>query len=278
MTHYKAPLDYDIIDIHTHFFPGEWFAAVWEFFETRGWRITYKSDPATLAATLRGFGVRRFSILNYLHKPGGRDALAEFTRAFAAAQPGALPFGALYPGESGNLDAARRWFDEWGFIGLKMQPLVTQFPICDPAMYPVFELMQERGRHLLIHAGTAPYANEFTHLDPLERLMADFPGLPVILAHMGAYAIPHALDMLDRFPQLSLDTAMVFTDTDVFDTSMKLDPVRLLPYRERILFGSDFPNIPYEYSEAVESILRLGLGDEFNRLVFRDNALRLFGL
>jgi len=275
MTQYKAPLDYDIIDIHTHFFPGEWFAAVWEFFETRGWRINYKSDPATLAATLRGFGVSHFTILNYLHKPGARDALAEFTRAFAASQRGALPFGTLYPGESGNLEAARRWFDEWGFAGLKMQPLVTRFPIDDPALYPVFELMQERCRHLLIHAGTAPYPNEFTSLDPLEHLLADFPNMPVILAHMGAYDIPRALGMLDRFPQLSLDTAMVFTHTDVFDTSMKLDPARLLPYRHRILFGSDFPNIPYAYSEAVESILRLNLGDEFNRLVFRDNALKL---
>ncbi|HOX29153.1 MAG TPA: amidohydrolase family protein, partial [bacterium] len=86
------------------------------------------------------------------------------------------------------------------------------------------------------------------------------------------------LGLLDRFPRLMLDTAMVFTRTDVFDTTMKIDPARLLPYRERILFGSDFPNIPYDYSEAVDSILRLGLGDEFNRLVFRDNALRVFGL
>ncbi len=263
------------IDIHAHFFPHKMFAAVWAFFEKHNWRIHYKDTPERLADMLRCFGAERFTVLNYLHRPGLRDGLAEWTRDFAASQPGAVPFGTLFPGEAGNTDAARTWFDEWNFAGIKIQPLVSCRPIHDPSMYPVFDLMQERGKWLIVHAGTAPYPNEFTRLDHLEALLSDFPGLNTILAHMGGYDYEHALDMLDRFPRLMLDTTMIFVRTDVFDSAYPIPCERLLPYRDRLLFGSDFPNIPYPYEESVEGLLRLGLGDEFLDKVFRENAKRI---
>jgi uncharacterized protein len=266
------------VDVHSHFFPDRMFSAVWEFFEKHNWRIHYKDTAESLAGTLRGFGASHFTILNYLHKPGLRDSLAEWTRSFAAQQPGAIPFGTLYPGEPGNLDAARVWFTEWGFRGIKSQPLVTCKPIPDPSMYPVYELMLEHGKWLIVHAGTAPYPNEFTHLEHLEKLLVDFPNLKTILAHMGGFDYSHALELLDRFPNLCLDTTMIFINTDVFDSTYTLPYKRLLPYQDRLLFGSDFPNIPYAYTESVDSLIRLGLGDDFLRRVFRDNAKRIFEL
>ena len=274
----RPELDYDIIDIHAHFFPPGWFEAVWEFFERHNWRINYKGAPDALADVLRGFGVSHFTVLNYLHRTGMRDDLAAFTRDFAARQAGALPFGTLYPGEPGNLDAARRWFDEWGFLGLKIQPLVTQKPINDPDMYPVFEHMAARGRFLLVHAGTAPYSNEFTSLDALHTLMRDVPGLPVILAHMGAYNFDRALDMLAEFPNLCLDTTMIFVKTDVFNPRYPLHIGRVMPFIDRILFGSDFPNIPYAYREAVDGLVRYGFEAAALEKILRGNAMRIFGL
>ena len=44
----------------------------------------------------------------------------------------------------------------------------------------------------------------------------------------------------------------------------------------QILFGSDFPNIPYPYRHAVESIVGLGLGDDWCRKVLSGNAQKLF--
>ncbi|MFH1539142.1 MAG: amidohydrolase family protein, partial [bacterium] len=156
--------------------------------------------------------------------------------------------------------------------------LVCKKPIPDPSMYPVFELMVERGKWFLVHAGTAPYPNEFTHLDHLEKLLKDFPALNCIVAHMGGYDFERALELLDIYPNLYLDTTMIFVKTYVFDASYPLPAERLLPHQDRILFGSDFPNIPYDYAEAVDGLLRLGLGDEFLKKVFRDNALRIFRL
>lgn len=271
-------LSWDIIDIHAHFFPPGWFEAVWNFFEKHNWPINYKGAPAELAQRLRGFGVPHFTVLNYLHKPGLRDSLAEWTRDFAASQPGAIPFGTLYPGEPGNLEAARRWFIDWDFRGLKIQPLVSKKYVPDPAMYPVFELMAETGRWLLIHIGTAPYPNEFTNLDDLEKLLNDIPGLPVILAHMGGYEFERALELMERFPNLCMDTTMIFVNAGVFDARYPLPMERLSPFLDRILFGSDFPNIPYDYAESIDGLRRYGFAGADLERITRANAARILGL
>ena len=275
---WRHDLPYSIVDMHAHFFPHAWFRAVWGFFEKYNWRINYMGEVDELVKQLKDFGVSHFTILNYLHKPGLRDGLAEFTRDLAAAHPGALPVGTLYPGEPGNLEAARKWFNDWGFIGLKMQPLVTEVRIDHPDMLPVFELMAECGKHLIIHAGTAPYPNHYTRLDALEKVLEAVPGLPMILAHMGGYDFEHALAMMERFPNMCLDTTMIFVNSGVFDSGYPLPLERLEPFRERILFGSDFPNIPYNYRESLDGLRRFGFDEDFLRMILHDNAVRIFKL
>jgi predicted TIM-barrel fold metal-dependent hydrolase len=54
---------------------------------------------------------------------------------------------------------------------------------------------------------------------------------------------------------------------------------RLRDIGDRILFGSDFPNIPYPYHEAMTALTRLpGVDDDWLRGVFFDNAARLFAV
>lgn len=45
-----------------------------------------------------------------------------------------------------------------------------------------------------------------------------------------------------------------------------------------MLFGSDFPNIPYPYLHQLHALERLDLGEDWLRAVFHDNGARLFGL
>jgi predicted TIM-barrel fold metal-dependent hydrolase len=52
----------------------------------------------------------------------------------------------------------------------------------------------------------------------------------------------------------------------------------LLDHGDRIMFGSDFPNIPYPYRHAVQALERLELGDDWLRRVCYRNAADRFGL
>jgi predicted TIM-barrel fold metal-dependent hydrolase len=53
---------------------------------------------------------------------------------------------------------------------------------------------------------------------------------------------------------------------------------RLGDLGDRVLLGTDFPNIPYPYGDALTALERTGLGPAWLRAVCHDNAARLFGL
>jgi len=45
-----------------------------------------------------------------------------------------------------------------------------------------------------------------------------------------------------------------------------------------VLLGTDYPNIPYAYADALEALELAGLSAAWLRAVCQDNAARLFGL
>jgi hypothetical protein len=53
---------------------------------------------------------------------------------------------------------------------------------------------------------------------------------------------------------------------------------RLADLQERVVLGSDFPNIPYAYAEQLAALERFGLGDDWLRAVCWQNVLRLLGM
>jgi predicted TIM-barrel fold metal-dependent hydrolase len=106
------------------------------------------------------------------------------------------------------------------------------------------------------------------------------PRLRLVIAHMGMPEYIQFLDLVDRYEEVRLDTTMAFTsfveETMPFPRA-EYGRVRL--HGDRILFGSDFPNIPYGFIDAMRVLTRLpGIDDDWLRKVFHDNAARLFGL
>ncbi len=84
---------------------------------------------------------------------------------------------------------------------------------------------------------------------------------------------------MTSYPDVRLDTTMAFTP--FVEEQMPFPPAdrhRLRDLGDRILFGSDFPNIPYGYLEAMRVLTALDVDDAWLRAVFHDNAAALFGL
>jgi predicted TIM-barrel fold metal-dependent hydrolase len=86
------------------------------------------------------------------------------------------------------------------------------------------------------------------------------------------------LDICESSDDVRLDTTMAFTP--FVEENMPFPPSQLPRLRQlgdRILFGSDFPNIPYGYADAMRSITHLpGIDDDWLRGVFYQNAFDLF--
>src|SRR5262249_12947094 len=53
---------------------------------------------------------------------------------------------------------------------------------------------------------------------------------------------------------------------------------RVLEFQDRVLYGSDFPNIPYPLADGVQAILDLRLGRALEEKILCTNAARLLGL
>ena len=97
---------------------------------------------------------------------------------------------------------------------------------------------------------------------------------------MGMPEYAEFLDICDQHPAVCLDTTMAFTRFAEETMPFPTDHLhRLRDLGDRILFGSDFPNIPYGYADAMRAIVDLDVGDDaWLADVFYRNGARLFGL
>jgi predicted TIM-barrel fold metal-dependent hydrolase len=140
-------------------------------------------------------------------------------------------------------------------------------------------LLAEAGTPIITQAGSGPLPGSHTGPGPLAEVLARHPRLKAIVAHMGTPEYDDFLALAHRYPNVGLDTTMAFTD---FVERMSPYPRELLPQLTdlglagKVYFGSDFPNIPYEYSHQLDSLERLGLGDDWLRAVLWGNASALF--
>ncbi len=151
------------------------------------------------------------------------------------------------------------------------------FDPTDPMLDDVWGALSDSQTPVVVHAGSGPAPGTYTGPELIGKVMAAFPRLPMIVAHMGIPEYEDFLEMAERYPYVRLDTTMVFTD---FTEETAPYPRDLLPrlrdLQPRVLLGSDYPNIPYSYAHQVESLVRLDLGDEWLRDVLWRNGLALF--
>jgi predicted TIM-barrel fold metal-dependent hydrolase len=279
--------DFEYIDVHCHFFPIEIFKAIWDFFEqkdhrgtVRGWNIFYKSTPEELVKILEDHNVKAFTTFNYAHKEGIADFINEWTRKFVENHKNAIPFGCIWPDDKDKVEYIKKIFDNYNFKGLKVQPLVQNFYPYDERLTEVYDLIVDKGKWYTIHAGTAPYKNPYVGYKHFVKLMEKFPDMNVIVAHLGAFEYKKFFNLLDKYENLYLDTAMIYIPDNIFPerTVKRPKPDMLISYQDRILFGSDFPNIPYEYERSTKGLFELNMPYEFYKKIFYENAKRIFKL
>jgi len=161
-----------------------------------------------------------------------------------------------------------------GAAGLKLHPVHGGFRCSDPALYPAYAVLEERGAPLVVHCGTSTFpgaANEYAdpvHLIPVVR---DFPGLQVVLAHGGRGW------WYDACAFLALSVPTVWIELS------GLPPKRLPEYyarhdlarlSQRWIFGTDWPGVPgtARNARAIADLVPPGVVPD----VLGGNASRLY--
>jgi hypothetical protein len=282
----EAPEGFRYIDIHTHLHPERLSRAIRKWFAERSdWKLEYPTEPELVAGVLRDHGVERFVYFSYAHKAGIAREINAWLRATAWRVPDGIPLGTIHPDDPDVMEAVEEALVGYGFKGFKFHINVQRFFPDDPRVLPVYERLLALDRFLLIHVGSAPWPNAFDGFPRFARVMDMFPRLKVVVAHMGSFETRQFMQLMERCPNLYLDTTMAFApvrhehrriDTRLNRISVTNDD--LLRWQDRIVFGSDFPNLPYPYEEEREALWLRDLPLPVFSKIFHDNAAALLGL
>jgi predicted TIM-barrel fold metal-dependent hydrolase len=270
-----------LIDVHTHFMPERLLAAVRAYFDAAGpligrpWPIVYREGEQARVAALRAFGVGAFTAMLYPHKPGMARSLNDWAADFAARTPDCLHTATFFAEPSAAADV-RRALDQGARV-FKCHLQVGDFDPNDPLLDDAWGLLAAARVPVVTHCGSGPVSGRYTGPGPVARLLARHPRLRLVVAHLGMPEYAEFLDLAERHDSVLLDTTMAFTPFIEADAPFPAGELpRLRDLGDRVLLGTDFPNIPYPYPDALESLERAGLGAGWLRAVCRDNAASLF--
>lgn len=270
-----------IVDVHVHLMPDRLQEKVWAYFDAAGpllgrpWPVRYRHDMSERLSRLRAMGVRAFTGLLYPHKPGMAAGLNQWAAEFAAETPGVLHTATFHP----EPEAAGyvREAIEAGARVFKAHVQVGGYDPRDPLLDPVWGMLAESGVPVVVHAGGGPVPTAFTGPGPFGEVLARHPRLLAIVAHLGMPEADGFLDLAERHPAMRLDVSGVFTDfnRDTWPYPRERRH-RLRDLGARILFGSDYPTIPYSYAHQVAVLAELDLGEDWLRAVLWSNAVALW--
>ena len=277
-----------LVDLHTHFLPERMLRRVWAHFDEVGpligrpWPIEYRWGQDRRLACLRQLGVRRFTALTYAHRPGMAAELTDFALGLSAAEPDCVPSATFFP-EEGVLEHVQSALTRGARV-FKIHAQVGGFDLREQALDEVWGLLSDAAVPVVLHVGSGPVPRPgFTGPDKLEGVLRRHSQLTAVVAHLGAPEYAGFLALAERYPRVHLDTTMVFTD---FFEDLAPFPADLLPrlaaLPDRLVLGSDFPNIPYPYAHQLEALERLrekerSFGDDWLRAVCWFNGRRLIG-
>jgi uncharacterized protein len=273
-----------LVDVHTHFMPQRLLDAVWAYFDSAGpllgraWPIWYREPEDDRVMRLRTLGVRRFTALCYPHKPGMAAGLNAWCEEFARRTPDCAPSATFFPEPdavtyvAAALTAGARVF--------KAHVQVGGYDPRDPLLDGVWGQLAEAQVPVVAHVGSGPVGRPgMTGPGPIRAVLARHPRLVLVVAHLGAPEYAGFLDLAERYPRVHLDTTMALT---AFFEALAPFPRDLRPRLaglvDKIVLGSDFPNIPHAYADQLAALSRLDLGDAWLRSVCWDNGARLLGL
>ena len=195
----------------------------------------------------------------------------------------AIPFASINPHRGADgVREARRLIRDFGVKGFKFHPSVQEFYPNDRLAYPLYEAIAEAGLPALFHTGQTGVGAQtpggggirlkYSHPMLLDDVAADFPGMPIILAHPSFPWQEEALSVATHKPQVYIDLS---------GWSPKYFPPILVQYantllKDKMLFGTDFPVLTPERWMA--DLAGTAVREEVKPGLFKDNAARLLGL
>lgn len=194
-----------------------------------------------------------------------------------------IPFASIDPRRGADgVREAEELLEAGDVRGFKFHPNIQQFDPNDPIAYPFYELIESHRSIALFHTGHSGIGAglpggggiRLKHGNPMliDDVAVDFPGMKIIMAHPSFPWQDEALSVALHKPQVHIDLS---------GWTPKRFPPQLVSYmkgplKRQMLFGSDYPLISPD--RWIDDFRNLGLDEEVETMILRDNAAALLGL
>jgi predicted TIM-barrel fold metal-dependent hydrolase len=277
-----------IIDLHCYPGTPEWIACQGPYVAelARYWKREWVGKPEDqVVKEFTDAGVEAVLVALDLETTIGTPPVTnDYVHAMWKRHPGRIiqAWGAVEPAKPDALQQVRHAVKDLGLIGFHFHPIMQHFAVNDRRFYPLFELMDELGAAVMVDVGTTGmgagmaggHGAKIRHAHPssIDELAADFPELKIVMAHPG-------WPWVDETTAVALHKGNVYWEMSgwapkYFPGNLKVDIRGRL--QDKIMFGSDYPSMPYE--RILREWRELGYKDEVMEKIFHGNAERILGL
>jgi uncharacterized protein len=194
-----------------------------------------------------------------------------------------IPFASIDPAKGKmGVREARRLIEDYGVRGFKFHPSSQGFYPNDRKAYALYEVIAAAKLPALFHTGQTGVGAgvpgglgiRLKYSNPIyvDDVAADFPDMPIILAHPSFPWQDEALAVATHKPTVYIDLS---------GWSPKYFPQNLVQYsntllKERVLFGSDYPVITPD--RWIADFEKLPIKPEVRPLIMKENAAKLLRL
>jgi len=166
-----------------------------------------------------------------------------------------------------------------GAKGLKVHPVMSEHYPWDLRLWPAYEAAQEMGVPILFHAGISElpnYKNEYARVVHFARVAEAFPGLTMVLAHLGRPDYGAAAEIAKTHPNVFFDTAGCFSDSARPPEEVSEEVLSLIKKigAERVMFGSDWPW--HDPAADIAVIKDMDLSRQEKEMILGGNAQRIY--
>lgn len=194
-----------------------------------------------------------------------------------------IPFGSVDPWKVDEaVRQVRHLAENCGVRGFKFHPITQAFFPNDERFYPIYEAIASYKLVSIFHTGQTMMGRslpgggglrlKYAHPMCLDDVAADFPDMPLIMAHPSVPWQDEAISIALHKPQVYIDLS---------GWSPKYFPASLVQHantllKHKVLYGSDYPL--FTPDRWMAEFHKAPFREEVRPLILKHNAARLLGL
>jgi len=203
-----------------------------------------------------------------------------WTCSLAKENPSLIPFVNLDPlmDEHSMTAEILDKVNNQGAKGIKLHPGSQWFFPNDRRLWPVYQTAQQLGLPIVCHSGTFATPTQYAEPNNFDEVLKSFPNLTLVMAHLGMGYFDEVTVLARTYPNLQFDCSAIIGRSEAEEGLIDADLTGLIKEIgvERVMFGSDFPW--HDPSVGIKRLLRLSLSEQERRLLFAENAIRIYKL